>query len=137
MFGFFKKKRERNSLDEIADFVADAGRIIRQPHEFSLVVIGNDSGGNHIQCWFRPVLLGGRNYLCTPTEMVEWAKRASIKTADINYLKISICGDDRDGDFRSFEHRIVGDPNARQCLSSIMGLDVTTREAASILEITL
>lgn len=135
MFGFFKKKRERNSLDEIADFVADAGRIIRQLHEFSLVVIGNDRGGNHIQCWFRPVRLGGRNHTCTTTELIEWANRASNKVVEIDRLKISICGRDADQDFRSFEKLIAGDSRARQCLSLIRGLEATEQSVTSILEL--
>ena len=75
--------------------------------------------------------------MCTPTALIEWANRASIKVAEIEYLKLSICGRDEDYDFRSFDYRVVGDGNARQCLSSIMGLDATARCAARILEITL
>lgn len=136
MFGFFKKKRELNSFDALADFAAEAGRIIRSTHEFSLVVVGNDRCGQHIQCWFKPVRCGSRNSLCTTDDMIEWAQRASIKAAEINYLRITVSGLDADGDYRSFDHQIVGDDNARQCLSSIMSLEDSVRNASRILEIT-
>lgn len=136
MFGFFKKKRDRNSFDALVDFAAGASRIICSMHDFSMVVVGNDSCGQHIQCWFKPVRLGYRNPLCTTADMIEWAERASRKAAKIDYLRVTISGQDADGDYRSFDHQIVGEDKARQCLSSIMSLDATAREGTRIFEIT-